>query len=86
MEKIRRITDTHCIAYLLSKGFRETTLPKKQGSMIYFCFKDTPNLEKEIETYFCGTPIVNVQEFGIHLKCVRLVVAEMKHIGGDQHE
>lgn len=82
MEKFKKISDINCVAYLLSKGFLEATLPKLEEEHVFFYFKDTPELQKEVDTFFCGQPMVNAQPFGLHLRRLRITVAELRRQGG----
>jgi hypothetical protein len=79
----RKIYDINLVAYLLAKGFTESSLPKKEKDhQFYFYFKDTPELQEEIDNYYCSQPLVSAPAYAYHLKRLRVLLSEMKEIKG----
>lgn len=73
---IKTLTDLGLISYLFSKGFKEATLPQREGKRVFFYFKDTPELEKEMNEFYFGEPCVNAQTYVYHLRRLRTIIGE----------
>jgi len=87
MSKIREIYDLNLGAYLVSKGFKQTTKPKIVNSYLSRQFEDTPEITKEIEKYYNHEGLVDPLTFGENLRVSRNLISELKRTkeGGDHN-
>ena len=81
MQQIKKFTDLDLSSYLLCKGIKEVSPPVFDGTHIFFCFPDTPEVDKEVLNFFSGSVQVDVQTFSSHLRRLRLIVLEMRRGG-----
>lgn len=78
MDRVTKCWDVHLVAYLLSKGFVEVSLPKREHQYVYFYFKATPELDQETLNFYTGKSEVNAQTFSGYLRRLTIAVGEMR--------
>jgi hypothetical protein len=91
MMTIRKITEVNLVAYLKCKGFQEAEPPKVTGPFVTFYLEDSPELKKEIETYFSQKGLVEPMAMVESLRLIKSKVGDMKRnresrFGGGQDE
>ncbi len=78
MEVIKKFSDLNLVAHLMCKEYPEASPPVIEGEHVFWYFKSTPPLEKEIMSYLNGDSIVNPLTFGYYLRYLRRVASELK--------
>jgi hypothetical protein len=82
METIKKLSDVHLVSYLLTKGFAEIALPKKENQYVYFYFNGSPELEQEMLNFYGGKSQIDAQVFSYHLRRLHIVVGELRRGNG----
>lgn len=84
----RNVSDVNLVAYLKTKGFRETARPKLTDQVVTFYFEESPKLSEEIDTYFNREGIVEAMAMCETLRLLKGLIGDIRRnprSGGGNH-
>jgi hypothetical protein len=79
MEQVKKFSDLNIIAHLVCKEFEQAGPPVNESGIIYWFFKNTPELEKEILKHLSGESLVDPVRFGQTTAFVRRISNSLKY-------
>lgn len=85
-KNVRAVYDLPCVAYLLTIGYEYDGQPFWEGHQINFAFQNSPQLEKDIQTFYDGKARVNPIIYGDHLRRLRSWLRELRKSREVSHE
>jgi hypothetical protein len=79
MEHNYRTGDGDLVAYLCYQGFKlETVIPENQLRSVIFSLKVSPELIKEIDSYYNDLATVNPRTYSEQIKKMRILISTTK--------
>jgi hypothetical protein len=74
----RNVSDVNLVAYLKTKGFRETVRPKLTDNVVTFYFENSPKLSEEIDAYFNREGMVEPMAMCESLRLLKGLIGDIR--------
>lgn len=74
----RTVTDLNLVAYLKTKGYRDSSPPKLIDNVVTFYFEDSQKLDEEIRTYFNREGMVEAMAMCEALRLLKGLIGDIR--------